>query len=341
MHRAPGTSTSAPPNRRGGEPSRRALDAMAEASRRAQRADGEPPVIDQGNEETGTRRLVARSTARGDAAGSAAAGSTAARSGTQRLVARSTKSGGARRGAAPMAIAPDDRPPAPDGSSGTPAAIQPGPRSSSRWSDGWAAWSDRWAGWHTRWELDGRRTRAILATCAVAILIVAVAGIALALALRSPTRTATSRTGAARRPSVSHRSALLPAKGSKAGGKATHGVKGTKGTKGTKAAPASTTPTTSPPTTSAAPAPTGAPRLSSASPSSGAAGQTVVIDGSGLFSSNGQVLAYFGGTDAPTSCSSQTSCTVTVPDLGGGPATVPLTIVTSRGRSNAVRFSYR
>jgi hypothetical protein len=88
------------------------------------------------------------------------------------------------------------------------------------------------------------------------------------------------------------------------------------------------------------PASASAPRISSASPSSGAAGQIVVVDGSGLYSSTGQVVAYFGGASAPTSCSSQTSCTVTVPDLGTGPSTVPLTIVTTQGRSNALTFAY-
>lgn len=337
MHRAPGTS-SAPRNVRGGEPSRRALDAMASAARRAQRADGKPPVIDQGNQETGVRRLVARSTRTSD---------------TRRLVARTTTSGDAQRAAAPMPTGPGHLPPVPrvppvpadpHGSAWThagadPGVRAPGARPPSRWSEWraarWAEWSDRRGIGRARWTRDSRPTRTLLSTGAVAILIVAVAGIGLALALRSPANPATSRTGAARRPSVSHRSATLPAKGSKTGGKATHGKEGTKG------GPPPTTPTTTSPTTSVTPAPTGAPRLSSASPSSGAAGQTVVVDGSGLFSSNGEVLAYFGGTDAPTSCSSQTSCTVTVPDLGAGPTTVPLTIVTSRGRSNALRFSYR
>jgi IPT/TIG domain len=91
----------------------------------------------------------------------------------------------------------------------------------------------------------------------------------------------------------------------------------------------------------AAQGPAVAARLASASPASGAPGQSVAVRGTGLFSSNGQILAYFDGRDAPTSCATQTSCTVIVPDLGTVPSTVYLTVVTSSGRSNALSFAYK
>ncbi|HVC15466.1 MAG TPA: IPT/TIG domain-containing protein [Acidimicrobiales bacterium] len=169
----------------------------------------------------------------------------------------------------------------------------------------------------------------------VGILVIAGAGIALGLALRSPTRPATSRSGAAR-PTTSQRGTA--GQRSKDNG-TTRAPGGSSAPSITSPPTASSSPTTTPPPPPA-PAPTGAPRLTSAYPSGGHAGQTVVVDGSGLFSSNGHVVAYFGGAAAPTSCSSQTSCTVTVPDLGSGRAPVRLTIVTATGRSNPLTFSY-
>lgn len=94
-------------------------------------------------------------------------------------------------------------------------------------------------------------------------------------------------------------------------------------------------------TATSGPAPAGGPQISSISPGSGAAGQSIVLSGTGLFSSSGVVTAYFGGMAAPTSCPSQSSCTVTVPDLGPSPSPVAVTLVTSSGRSNPVTFSYQ
>jgi hypothetical protein len=333
MDRAPGT-TSAPRNGRAGEPSRRALDAMASAAQRAQEsgAAGRPghwPVIDRGTEETGVRRLVARTT-----------------TGTgTRQVGRASVDGGAgtasRVGRPPVPGRPatPGRDEKPDGGGttgplGMKARRAPAPRSRGGpttsvgealrpESDG-PAWWTRWSLWLTRWDVDGRRARTLLATGAAVILVVVVAAVALGLALRSPGRPSTSRAGAARRASTAHHATT----------KATP-----KQSKSPSSVPAPTTPPTSAPS-AAAPSPTGAPRLASISPSSGAAGQSIVINGSGLFSSNGEVVAYFGGTQAGTSCTSQTSCAVTVPDLGSGPAVVPVTVVTAAGRSNPLTFSY-
>ncbi len=74
-------------------------------------------------------------------------------------------------------------------------------------------------------------------------------------------------------------------------------------------------------------------------PASGGAGQTVRVTGSGLYSANGTITAYVGGAAAPTSCPSQTSCTVTVPNLGG-PRHTTLFIATPSGSSNGVAFDY-
>ena len=295
MDRAPGTPFSSR-NGHATDPSRRALEAMASAARRAQ-ASEERPVVDEGNAETGRRRLVARST---------------------------TASRRAVGGPVPRPLSPPRQP-----GSGA-GGLRPGGATTTR--------SD----WRTRWGLDDRRARTLLLVGVVGILVIAGAGLGLGLALRSAARTATSPAGAARRSSVTHRGtgpSTAPSGGKPSGGKksqpsAKPGTSGHGGTAGSASTATSAPPTTAPPATP------GGPRLSSVSPAAGGAGQTVVVSGSGLFSSNGEVLAYFGGQAAPTSCASQTSCTVTVPDLGAGRSTVPLTVVTDNGRSNALTFSY-
>jgi hypothetical protein len=182
-----------------------------------------------------------------------------------------------------------------------------------------------------RWASAGRRLPTLLVT---AVGVLAVAFLALALALRSPAHVAPPASGAARtspgsveRPGTSSRSAHRPSRS-----------RGATSGAAPKAPPqppnAATTSTT------AATGATAGPRLTAVSPSSGAEGQRVEVRGSGMFSRNGEVVAYFGSTAAPTSCRSQTSCTVTVPDLGKRPATVYLTLLTESGRSNALAFSY-
>ena len=66
----------------------------------------------------------------------------------------------------------------------------------------------------------------------------------------------------------------------------------------------------------------------------------MVLRGSGFYSPDGQVTAYFGAAPAPTSCTNQTTCAVTVPDLGPAPAIVILTVVTASGTSNGEPFDY-
>lgn len=86
--------------------------------------------------------------------------------------------------------------------------------------------------------------------------------------------------------------------------------------------------------------PGGAPVIASLSPSSGSSGQTIAVAGSNFLSSDGQIVATFGGQVAPTSCPSQTTCTVTVPSGSPSSGTVPVTITTSAGTSNSITFTY-
>ncbi|MBO0729126.1 MAG: IPT/TIG domain-containing protein [Acidimicrobiaceae bacterium] len=88
------------------------------------------------------------------------------------------------------------------------------------------------------------------------------------------------------------------------------------------------------------PRPPGSPALGAISPASGAAGQTVIITGSGLFSRNGLVTVLFGHTQAPVACPTQTTCRVTVP-ARGSPGVVPVTVSTTGGTSNPLPFTYR
>lgn len=190
-----------------------------------------------------------------------------------------------------------------------------------------------------------RRPALVVATTIVAIAVVVAGGIAAGLTLSS---------GSTTRPlAPPHRSTrssrAVPAHSatrSKAGSTtSTSGVSAasTAPTTATTTAATKSSTTTVPasaPTAPAAAGSVGAPQVASASPVSGAAGQTVTVTGSGFYSANGQVTAYFGGAPAPTSCPSQSSCTVTVPDLGVAHSTT-VTIVTSSGTSNAVGFDYK
>ena len=198
------------------------------------------------------------------------------------------------------------------------------------------------AAWQTRRRSPSSpRMRKMLVAAVIVAAVVAGAGIALGMALRSPTKTAATGAGANRHSSSTPQHGTVPrAAPSGSSGKSLHTTAGATGVAPATTVPPTTVPATTVPPTTVPTASAGVPKLSSASPSAGAAGQTVVISGSGLYSSTGQVVAYFGGSSAPTSCSSQTSCTVTVPDLGTSPSTVPLTIVTTQGRSNTLTFAY-
>jgi hypothetical protein len=83
-----------------------------------------------------------------------------------------------------------------------------------------------------------------------------------------------------------------------------------------------------------------APFLSSLSPSTGAAGQSVTVTGTNFLSADGQIVARFGGQVTSTSCPDETSCTVTVPALSGSPRSVKVTITTESGTSNTLNFRY-
>jgi uncharacterized membrane protein len=80
--------------------------------------------------------------------------------------------------------------------------------------------------------------------------------------------------------------------------------------------------------------------LTSLSPSGGAAGQTLVLSGANFLSSDGQIVARFGGQVTATSCPDQHTCSVTVPPWTGPPGSVPVTITTAAGTSNALNFAY-
>jgi len=102
------------------------------------------------------------------------------------------------------------------------------------------------------------------------------------------------------------------------------------------------TTTTSAPTTSTsttvAVAPSGPPVISSLSPASGSAGQSVTVSGANFLSSSGQIVATFDGQVAPTSCPAQNTCTVTVPSSNA--PSVQVVITTASGASNAETFTY-
>lgn len=99
--------------------------------------------------------------------------------------------------------------------------------------------------------------------------------------------------------------------------------------------------TTTAATTSTTVSPGGPPQISSLSPDSGSAGQTVTVNGSNFLSSNGRIIAAFNGQPTATSCPSQEVCTVTVPPPSPGATSAQVTITTASGTSNAVTFSYK
>jgi hypothetical protein len=93
-------------------------------------------------------------------------------------------------------------------------------------------------------------------------------------------------------------------------------------------------------TTTARLVPGNPPQISSVTPASGSAGQTVTIAGSNFLSSDGQIVASFSGQVTATSCPSQDVCTVTVPPPSAGETSARVIITTGSGTSNAVAFSY-
>jgi len=122
-------------------------------------------------------------------------------------------------------------------------------------------------------------------------------------------------------------------------GQAGTGQPATGQSSGGQAPPAPTSTSSAPP--SSVPATGGGPPvLSALSPSTGAAGQSVVVSGANFISADGVIQARFGGQLAPTACPVQTSCTVTVPTMTGSPTSVPVTITTNGGTSNPLTFTF-
>ena len=284
-----------------GEPSLRALAAMASAARRARTYDG-ATGRDEGDEETGPRHLVSRATASGRDLRAPRGGPVPPRTST------------------PSATH-------------VPATLD---RAAGSRSHGWGL---------ERRVLTGRPPPPALLMGAAGVVVLAAAGLGLVLVLRSPAHV----TPPASRPTES---SPVTVERPRTPSRSTHGPPSSHPAPGltTPAAapqPSQTTTSTTAAATGAAPtgaaAPIGAaagPFLTAVSPVSGSAGQRVVVRGSGFFSRNGSVVAYFGGTVAPTSCPSMTVCTVTVPDLGSRPETAYLRLFTESGRSNALPFSY-
>ena len=81
------------------------------------------------------------------------------------------------------------------------------------------------------------------------------------------------------------------------------------------------------------------PVISSLSPSSGSAGESIQVAGTNFISSDGKIVATFNGQVAPTSCPAPDTCAVTVPPQSGSPS-AQVSITTASGTSNAVTFTY-
>ncbi len=181
-------------------------------------------------------------------------------------------------------------------------------------------------------EARSNRERRLKASVALVGGVVVVAAISLGISSASHDRSAlehrSSRTGAG---------VTLPTRPRSA--PATTGPLSTGSSPTTGPSPA----TASSPSTTAAPPPASGPGpvLSALAPSSGSPGQSVVVVGMGFLSSDGTVLATFDGQVAPTVCPIETSCTVTVPTMSDQPSTVPITITTTSGTSNALSFAYQ
>ena len=80
--------------------------------------------------------------------------------------------------------------------------------------------------------------------------------------------------------------------------------------------------------------------LSALDPSSGAPGQIVVITGTNFESPSGQISVNFGSQVALIACPEQTGCLVAVPPETGATSSVPVTVTTDGGTSNALTFTY-
>ncbi len=104
-------------------------------------------------------------------------------------------------------------------------------------------------------------------------------------------------------------------------------------------APSSTTTTTTAPSPLPTATPGGAPVLTTLQPSTGTAGQSVVVLGSGFLSPSGHIGASVDGQTASVSCPDQTTCTVTIPPQIPAGTAVPVVITTDGGLSNPLTFT--
>jgi hypothetical protein len=81
--------------------------------------------------------------------------------------------------------------------------------------------------------------------------------------------------------------------------------------------------------------------ISSISPNVGVTGQRIVVRGTNIMSTNGQIVARFGTKIAPTDCTTANQCLVTVPPAPSRNHTVAVRLEVGTGHSNAVTFRYR
>ncbi len=93
-----------------------------------------------------------------------------------------------------------------------------------------------------------------------------------------------------------------------------------------------------PPTNPSSPGP--APVLSAVTPDAGTAGQIITVNGSNLFSQDGNIQASLGGQPADIRCPTETSCMMTVPLLAAPAGNVSITVTTTAGTSVALPFTY-
>ncbi len=100
-------------------------------------------------------------------------------------------------------------------------------------------------------------------------------------------------------------------------------------------------PTTAPTTPSPPPLSGTTPSLTALDPSSGSPGQVLVIDGSNLLSTSGQITAQFGGQTTTIACPQSTSCLIEVPTTDGSTGTAQVSITTDGGTSNSLTFTYQ
>jgi IPT/TIG domain len=178
-----------------------------------------------------------------------------------------------------------------------------------------------------------RRHSLVVAVMVVAVAVVLAGGAAAGLALTASTLPSPA--------APSHPNQSPPSPNARSTTSGSSSTSGSTGASGGASGPTKAS-TSGPPASSGAGSartPGGAPQLSSVRPVAGASGQTLTLSGSGLYSSTGLITAYVGGAAAPTSCSSQTTCTVTIPDLGG-PHRTTLVVKTSSGASNSLAFDY-